>query len=164
MSMLKEFLETRQYEGEPRRRWFYSKDLDLIVWVNEANLPFKFQLCYDSRLQEHALTWESGRGFDHSCVDSTKSQSGHMASQILVHNGDQFDRDRVRDTFVESSHALEVQIRDLITLVLDAYPNSPNIAARRPAPLLKADKLPASERRPAPLWKSEGRPWWKFWA
>lgn len=146
MSQLTEFIGTRQIEGEPKRRWFSSETLDLIVWSNEANLPFKFQLCYDTDRQEHALTWEAGRGFDHSSVDSRKT-SGGPASPILVPSG-AFDRDRVREAFAQSSCELEAQIGALVTMVLDAHPDSPDIAARRPPPLSR----------------SEEHPWWKFWA
>lgn len=162
--MLKEFLKPRQIEGEPRRRWFFSEDLDLIVWTEDSNRPFKFQICYDTTREEKALTWEAGRGFDHSSVVTTRSLSGHMASPILVRNADMFDRDRLRNIFVESSYELDFQIRELVTMVLDAYPTSPNIAARRPAPLLKKDNPTCSEHRTAPLNKSAGSPWWMFWA
>lgn len=146
MSQLTEFIGTRQIEGEPKRRWFSSDSLDLIVWSNEENLPFKFQLCYDTDRQEHALTWEAGRGFDHSSVESGKT-SGGPASPILLAAG-AFDRDRVRKTFSQSNCELEAQINALVIMVLDAYPDSPNIAARRPPPRSK----------------SGNHPWWKFWA
>lgn len=146
MSQLTEFIGTRQIEGEPKRRWFSSETLDLIVWSNEENLPFKFQLCYDTDREEHALTWEAGRGVNHSSVDSRKA-SGGPASPILVPAG-AIDRDRVREVFTQSSLELDAQISALVTMVLDAYPDSPNISARRPPPRSK----------------SGDRPWWKFWA
>ena len=56
MRTLTEIPEVRQIPDEPRRRWFRSDDLDLIVWCDESGAPTSFQLCYDKPRSEHALT------------------------------------------------------------------------------------------------------------
>ena len=55
-AMLAEVEHVRQRAGEPRRRWFASDDLDLIVWLDEADRFVGFQLCYDKGRSERALT------------------------------------------------------------------------------------------------------------
>ena len=63
MGALNEVLEVRQiHEDEPRRRWFRSDDLDLIVWCDEAGMPRGFQLCYDKPRSKHTLTWLPSSG------------------------------------------------------------------------------------------------------
>ena len=34
--MLREILITKQRKNEPRRRWFYSNELELIVWLDSV--------------------------------------------------------------------------------------------------------------------------------
>lgn len=86
---LVELVPVRQVPGEPRRRWFASADIDLIVWYGPDGAPVGFQLCYDKRESEHAITlWPSG-GFVHMAVDDGETDSGnrHKGSPILVANG-----------------------------------------------------------------------------
>ena len=65
MTLLRELADIRQVPGEPRRRWFSSPDLDLIVWLDDADTMLGFQLCYDKSRGERALTWRADRGYDH---------------------------------------------------------------------------------------------------
>ena len=47
MDALREIVDVRQVPGEPKRRWFSSDDIDLIVWLDDSGAPVSFQLCYD---------------------------------------------------------------------------------------------------------------------
>ena len=47
MNPLSEVRNCRQVRGEPRRRWFGSEQMDLIVWCDDTGAPIGFQLCYD---------------------------------------------------------------------------------------------------------------------
>jgi len=69
MNPLREVRDCRQVRGEPRRRWFGSDQMDLIVWCDEAGAPLGFQLCYDLGRTERALTWMPETGFEHNLVD-----------------------------------------------------------------------------------------------
>ena len=66
--MLKE-MSVGQHTDPPRRRWFTDEDLDLIVWFSEQGAPDGFQLCYDRRGHERALTWTKGAGYRHDRID-----------------------------------------------------------------------------------------------
>src|SRR3954469_10687202 len=103
MGELRELPDTRQVEGEPRRRWFSSPDLDLIVWLDDDESLVGFQLCYDKTRRERALTWRDGRGYEHNAVDDGEQSPGqHKSTPILVANG-YYDSERVEALFRESS-------------------------------------------------------------
>lgn len=142
---LKETPRVRQIEGEPRRRWFSAEEVDLIVWLDEAGAPFGFQFCYEKQRREHALTWEAGRGYDHAAVDyGGHSRLSHTGTPILRSDRN-FDCAALLLQFDAISGELPADVRDLVRNALAQFPNSPEIAARRPPPLARK------------------RPWWKFW-
>ena len=86
--ILTEVENARQRAGEPRRRWFTSDDLDLIVWSDEDGRPIGFQFCYGRPRFEHALTWSAERGYWHAAVDDGESVGlGYKASPVLVPDG-----------------------------------------------------------------------------
>lgn len=87
--MLKEVHNPRQISGEPCRRWFSSGEMDLVVWMSEANEPLGFQLCYDKHRHEKAITLRPGsEHMQYMAVDSGESAAmRHKASPILVPDG-----------------------------------------------------------------------------
>ena len=66
---LQEVPEVRQIPGAERRRWFVSRDLDLLVWFYDNDEIYGFQLCSGEGESEEALTWMADRGFLLSRVD-----------------------------------------------------------------------------------------------
>ena len=127
MSDLRELPDTRQVPGEPRRRWFHSPELDLIVWFDEGDKPIGFQLCYDKARNERALTWREGRGYDHSAVDggerSHTGSPGYKSTPILVADG-LFRTDRVLTEFLEASAAVPGDIKSYVSSALERYPQT----------------------------------------
>lgn len=123
MSGLRELPDTRQVPGEPRRRWFHSPDLDLIVWFDEGDRPIGFQLCYETSRNERAITWREGRGYDHSGVDAgdQRGTAGYKSTPILVADG-LFDTNRVLREFLEASAQVPEDIRGYVARVLERYP------------------------------------------
>ena len=86
--MLTELTHVSQRQGEPKRRWFQSPDEDLIVWYAQDGSILGFQLCYDIRRGERALTWLSGRGYSHERVDDGEVVGlGHKRTPVLVPDG-----------------------------------------------------------------------------
>lgn len=123
MSLLRELSDARQVPGEPRRRWFCSAELDLIVWVNDLQEPVGFQLCYDKLTRERAITWRAGRGFDHAAVDSGDDMpTRYKGTPILVADGI-FDNNRVADTFREAGAGVPEPMRTFVADALERYPN-----------------------------------------
>lgn len=122
MSILRELADTRQVAGEPHRRWFTAPDLDLIVWLDEREAPIGFQLCYDKERGERALTWRSGRGYDHAAVDSGEDgYAAYKRTPILVADG-AFDVKRVSAIFDAASTELPAPIREFVAQTLANYP------------------------------------------
>jgi hypothetical protein len=122
MDSLRELANARQIPGEPKRRWFSSPELDLIVWLDSRDAPVGFQLCYDKSRGERALTWRSDRGYEHAGVDDGERMPAHYKSTpILVPDG-RFDCDRVKTSFLGSSAELPDDIRRFVAERLDHYP------------------------------------------
>ncbi|MGZ8215717.1 hypothetical protein [Methylomagnum sp.] len=101
--MLYEIESVRQIPGEPKRRWFNSPDMDLIVWLREDGEPCAFQLCYDKGHGERALTFRDGVGLEHRAVDDGEATAAKMkASPILVPDG-ALPQGRVLRLFLENA-------------------------------------------------------------
>ena len=69
LNMLNEIRQVRQVPGEPRRRWFFDKDMDLTVWFDPLADIMGFQIVYGRPMDPHALTWWRDSGFYHHRVD-----------------------------------------------------------------------------------------------
>lgn len=83
--MLKEISDVTQIRGEPRRRWFADKLLDLIVWMDERREIIGFQLCYRERGEECAVDWRPVNGLTHFRVDSGEIRPGrHKSAPVLL--------------------------------------------------------------------------------
>lgn len=67
--MLRELRRVRQRPNEPHRRWFADAELELIVWLDASGAASGFQLCYDVRAKQHAVTLSSDGTWSHSRVD-----------------------------------------------------------------------------------------------
>jgi len=117
-------LEDRRASSE-RRRWFASADLDLIVWFDGADSPIAFQLCYDKRRSERALTWKPETGFVHMVVDSGGRQDRlrYKATPILIEGG-QVDLNRVRDLLSAECDRLPPAIVEFVATKLRQHPDA----------------------------------------
>lgn len=123
MGALNEVLEVRQIPDEPRRRWFRSDNLDLIVWCDESGTPRGFQLCYDKPRSEHALTWLPEFGFLHAAVDDGEDVGfRHKETPILVADGP-FHANRVRDRFAGASAQMPPEIVGFVDTKLRQHPD-----------------------------------------
>jgi hypothetical protein len=112
--MLREITSVSQIAGEPLRRWFYDRDYDLIVWVDQATAVLGFQLCYGKSSQEQAVSWQAGSGLMHSVVDSGESRPGrHKAAPVLLPGG-RFDASRLAGEFLEKSARIERSIASFV--------------------------------------------------
>ncbi len=121
--MLKEIQETRQRPGEPRRRWFTSRNLDLYVWLDDAGVPVAFQFCYDKGHRERALTWKRGSGFSHLAVDDGEGNDlVYKGSPILVADG-RFEARAVAQRFSEAAAGLPADIVELVLSRLREHPD-----------------------------------------
>lgn len=117
--MLKEVRGAEEH-GEPRRRWFSDEYFDLIVWFSEKGTPEGFQLCYDRRSHERALTWTEDAGYGHSRIDDGEDIPTKNRSPILVSDGS-FPAADILKRFEMRSTEVEPQIRQLVSQKLREY-------------------------------------------
>jgi hypothetical protein len=111
--MLRELRNVQQVSGEPKRRWFFCYDIDLVVWEEEDGSIHGFQLAYDKHRNEHSLSWNKERGFSHYVVDDGESIAGVNNTPFLYANGP-FKRDRALNLFLTMSSEVPA---DIVTFV-----------------------------------------------
>jgi len=132
MKELVELQSVRQDPDGPKRRWFRASGTDLIVWLDEHELPYGFQLCYERGAREFALTWTNERGFDHSAVDSGEGDPMKNRAPVLVADG-VFEQRALLEQFEASSSQIPEPIRKLVIDALTLYPNDPIAPGKKPA-------------------------------
>ncbi len=85
--MLRELPKKSHVPDQPQRRWFFSQQMDLIVWVGSDGQPTAFQLAYDKYRGEHLVSWSVVKGIKHYVVDDGESGSGSKQTPLLHANG-----------------------------------------------------------------------------
>lgn len=124
---LYEIRNVQQVSGEPTRRWFFSHEMDLIVWFDGEDQPISFQLSYDKhRRIERTIRWKPGLGFSHHRVDDSLTGNEDLApnpsgSALLVPDG-AFDATKVRARFLALSPAMPWAITQYVADRLLAHP------------------------------------------
>lgn len=104
----------RQIAGEPKRRWFCDDFFDLILWLDDGGGLLGFQLCYNKRGDQHALTWHAHSGYLHTRVDDGGSRPGkYKASPVLLPNGP-FSKEAIAMIFLRASLSLERRIVEMV--------------------------------------------------
>jgi len=79
--MLREIPHVRQDNASIKRRWFQDGYFDLWTWEELGNgTPVAFQLCYDKRNDERALSWRRDHGFDHLRVRTGRGDEDDSAA------------------------------------------------------------------------------------
>lgn len=112
---MKELLNVRQRINEPRRRWFSSNSLDLIVWISDEDRMIGFELCYDKLHNEHSISWSENGGFRHMAVDDGEQRPGkYKATPMLVPNG-HYNVNKIQATFHSISHTLPQDIANFVS-------------------------------------------------
>ena len=129
--MLLEVLNVRQVPGESRRRWFFSHEMDLMVWFDADDNPTAFQLCYGKYHNERAIRWKTGRGFAHYRVDHGTSEHGRIGggTPFLIAGG-VFEAPRVLQKFGELSDRVPAFIREFVSARLREHAEYEGRAAR----------------------------------
>lgn len=118
--MLMELPLRRRNAEDAQRRWFFSHEQELIVWLDESGQIRGFQLCYDKNRSERAITWRRERGFEHAVVDDGHCFAGDCRTPFLYPNG-HCDVGRVIARFREGAQALPVEVRRLVIERLGEY-------------------------------------------
>lgn len=130
-SVLREILDVRQIRGEPKRRWFTSANMDLVVWNDENGSPVGFQLCYGKERVERAFTWRLETGFSHTAVDSGEDAGGlrYKATPILVAGG-LVDTTRMISLLEKNSRGLPKQLIDFVIATIGKYRSETSLSSK----------------------------------
>ena len=120
--MLRE-VPTSALPGEPRRRWFTDETFDLIVWFAADGTISTFQLCYDRRHNERALTWTKDDGLSHHRIDDGEVGPDKNQAPILVADG-AFPRDERLRHLVNEAAEIDAWIRALVVEKIGACRSS----------------------------------------
>ena len=107
--MLKEIRALKQHQDGLFRRWFEDDFFDLIVWYDQRQEIFGFQLCYEKSRDEHALTWREDRGYGHHRIDTGEQTVWETSAPLLIAAGP-FPRQDIIESFVERSTAIDSKV------------------------------------------------------
>jgi hypothetical protein len=122
--MLSEIRNARQVQGEGFRRWFTDEYFDLIVWYGEDNSLIGFQLCYDKKDRERALTWTFDHGFQHNRIDSGEVPGHTKMSPVIIADGE-FGVAEILGRFEKASARMDAGIASFVSAALNGYPRKP---------------------------------------
>jgi hypothetical protein len=95
------------------RCWMSDDYLDLIVWFTTEGAIDGFQLCYDKRGTERALTWRAATGFQHHTVDSGEASPLTNCTSTL-NGGGTFPAAQVRAEFRKRSRLINRNVQALV--------------------------------------------------
>ena len=138
--MLREIKVSQPAKDGIRRRWFESDYFDLYVWQTEAATAVEnddeasihgFQLCYNIRRDERALTWKRDIGFFHDGVDSGSATAANTETPILVEDG-LYAGDRVTHRFAREAAQMATALRAFVMKKLALYTQQHPVIHRAP--------------------------------
>jgi hypothetical protein len=118
--VLVEFTQVKQ-EAAGHRRWFEDDGMELIVWYDAGGRATGFQLCYQWKRQEHALTWQEGRGFTSARVDAGDTRPEKNLTPVLVPDGTVPWRE-LREDFARRAANLDEAVRAFVSAKLEGTP------------------------------------------
>lgn len=120
--MLTEIRETRQVEGEPRRRWFLCRDLELLVWLDEADDMVGFRIVLRRSGEPIAVIWWKHTGLLHHRVDDGESRPGrYKSTPILMTAKGAVDVSALIRRLLAAGAGIETGIISSVVDILDAY-------------------------------------------
>ena len=123
--MLREQQHVHQHEGEHRRRWFHSGEMDLIVWVEDDGGPCGLQLTYDSGESGQGmkvLTWLPESGYSHDSLDEGEDRPFRYKMTPLVVADGVFEHVRVLAHFKAQAGDMPADMRAFVEDRLSQYP------------------------------------------
>ena len=126
-SGLREIANVRQVPGESPRRWFTSKDLDLILWLGPRGEPYGYQLCYGKEAgDERAVTfWPERGGLTQSRVDEGRGDPLSVKGVPTLKTTGSFDAPTaVLARFLASKGELDSQFVDFVAQRLGSLPSA----------------------------------------
>ena len=130
--MLREIAAVRQDSAETRRRWFQDDFFDLFVWQGRDGEFVAFQLCYDIKVSERALSWKKDKGYTHDRIDSGEQAQQRMKMSPLMVADGVFPLYSIAPRFESAAAAIDADIRAFILARLREYPRALYGPAKKP--------------------------------
>lgn len=128
--MLTEIKETRQVAGEPRKRWFRDRELDLLVWLDETDDMVGFQIAFRRIDEPVAITWWKDTGLRHHRLDEGESRPGrYKATPILLAARGAVDVSGLIPRLRDADGGMGTEFLSTVVEILTAYvpaPSGPN--------------------------------------
>jgi hypothetical protein len=143
--MLREIPGVRQDNPSLKRRWYQDEFFDLYTWHAPDGTLVSFQLCYDVRGRERALSWHRQYGFSHNKIDGGDGGPWTRMTPILVADG-RFPHRLVRERFGRHAIPLDATTRNFITDKMREYGRA---IARGVITLPRRTRAPADDADPA---------------
>jgi len=121
--LLLEYGCVKQVDGEPYRRWFRSRQMDLTVWYSAEGDIEGFQLCYDCDADERALTWTAAQGYAHDQVDQGEGPRDKVKMKMtpILRPDGAFDNHEALRRFKCECHELPHEIVEFVRTKLEEY-------------------------------------------
>lgn len=110
--MLHELKNVFQNEPGIFRRFFSDIEFDLYVWYENQDL-IGFQLCYDKKGYQRALTWMDKSGYRHEAVETGEMGGSFKRKPILVADG-VFDFSQIAEKFLKESIKMDKELSEFI--------------------------------------------------
>lgn len=131
--MLRELANTRQVDGEPVRRWYFSPDQDLVVWFDPTDQPLAFQLAYGER----SVSWHPTRGYRHYIVE--EKFAGWFGTPFL-NEGGVFPKEEVISQFRSLSKELPAPVIAFVCEKLETFEGPTYSSSHDPLVLERAER------------------------
>jgi len=126
--MLREMSDTRQVQGEPRRRWFYGDDCELLVWLDDSDAVLGFQLSYGKTIKHRALTWKRPDHYLHTAIDTGESHPlKYKGTPILAADG-VFDCAAVEESFLNEGAEVPAEYSRIVVEKLREFAAKAGVA------------------------------------
>jgi hypothetical protein len=142
--VLREIPGVRQDRPNLQRRWYQDEFFDLYTWHAPDGALAGFQLCYDVRGRERALTWHQEHGFSHTRIDPGDGGRLGRMTPILV-GGGRFPHRLVRERFTQEAVTLDAPMRNFIVAKMREYGRA---VARGPVKPPWRPRVPPDETEP----------------
>ena len=120
--MLTEHPNVKQDTREFRTRWFSDDYFDLTLWQDKESRIVRFELSYNRRQNEHAITWDEKSGFSHLKVDDGESKAGQFKMSPMFMTDGIFSWKEIAERFQKESQKIDTDIAHFVYQQILTYP------------------------------------------
>jgi len=107
-----------ELRSRPGHRWFSDADRDLYVWLDADERFTGFQLCYDKRSGERAITWRVGGSLEHASVNAGDELPTRNDAPELIALVDAVPLTRLREEFEQAGRTIDPAVYAFVMDVL----------------------------------------------